>query len=133
MKALKDFVEDPETNNGKNLLPLVGNVPDMKATSAGFAALVSLFRTKAKKDMADYRRHLSSVLSEVNLPDDGKYISEEMVQVFVKNAAFVEVVRGRKMRDEYERPVTKEIGQSTSYSLLYSQLTWSISLDCDWI
>lgn len=104
-------MNDTETNNGVPLLPLVGNVPDMKATSSGFASLVSLYRSKAKKDMADYKRHLSDVLAQVGIANDGAYISEEMIGVFVKNAAFVEVVKGRKMRDEYERPQTKSIGK----------------------
>lgn len=111
VRALREFVNDPETNQGAQLLPLVGNIPDMKATSSGFASLVSLYRTKAKKDMADYRRHLAAIMSEARIVDDGKVISDEMINVFVKNAAFVEVVKGRKMRDEYERPQTKDIGE----------------------
>lgn len=111
LRALREFVNDPETNNGEPLLPLVGNVPDMKATSLGFASLVSLYRSKAKKDMADYKRHLADVLAHIGMVNDGTYISEEMIGVFVKNAAFVEVVKGRRMRDEYERPQTKSIGE----------------------
>lgn len=115
LRALREFVNDPETNNGAKLLPLVGNVPDMKATSSGFASLVSLFRNKAKKDMSDFKRILSAVLSEAGIPDDGVHVSDEMIGVFVKNAGFVEVIKGRKMRDEYERPQTKDIGKSAHF------------------
>jgi len=83
----------------------------MKATSAGYATLVAIYRTKAKKDLADVQKCLSEVLEKVGLPNDGKFITEEMLNVFVKNAAFVELVRGRKMRDEYEAPLTKKIGK----------------------
>lgn len=103
-------MHDPQANNGAPLLPLVGNVPDMKATSTGFAKLVSLFRTKAKQDMAIYRKHLSNLMQDLHVPEG--YISDEQINVFVKNAAFVQVIRGRKMRDEYERPQTKQIGGS---------------------
>jgi len=37
-----------------------------------------------------------------------------MINVFVKNAPFVKVVKGRKMRDEYERPDTKAICKSST-------------------
>ena len=111
---MRDFVNDPEANSGASLLPLVGNVPDMKATSTGFAKLVSLFRTKAKQDMAIYRKHLSNLIEELKVPEGA--LTDEQINVFVKNAAFVQVVRGRKMRDEYERPQTKQIGKATSIS-----------------
>lgn len=85
----------------------------MKATSSGYGSLQSLYRAKAKMDIAAVRDELSSVLKEAGLPDDNSHINDEMLAVFIKNASFVRVVRGSKMRDEYERPSQKTISQST--------------------
>lgn len=75
----------------------------MKATSSGYGTLQSLYRSKAKEDIAHVKAELSAVLQQAGLPDDGSQINDEMLTVFIKNAAFVQVVRGSKMRDEYER------------------------------
>lgn len=84
----------------------------MKATSSGYGTLQSLYRSKAKEDMAAVRQELLATLQEAGLPDDGSVVNDEMLAVFVKNAAFVQVVRGSRMRDEYERPNQKTISES---------------------
>ena len=111
LRAVRNFVRSPETNEGANLLPLSGSLPDMKATSSGYATLQSLYRSKAKEDVAAVRKELSATLTEAGLPDDGSVVNDEMLSVFIKNAAFVQVVRGSKMRDEYERPDQKKISK----------------------
>ena len=101
---MHNFVRNPDTNEGAALLPLSGSLPDMKATSTGYGTLQTLYRGKSKDDLARVRKELSDVLQHAGLPDDGSVVNDEALAVFVKNVAFVKVVSGRKMRDEYERP-----------------------------
>lgn len=109
LRALRDFVTSSSTNGGAQLLPLTGHLPDMKATSSGYASLLAIYRDKAKRDIADMQSYLSATLKTVGIPNDGTVVTEEMLLVFIKNSAFLEVVRCRKMRDEYERPITSTI------------------------
>lgn len=107
LRAVRDFVRSPETNAGHALLPLVGSLPDMKATSSGYATLTSLYRNKSKEDLSAVRSILDGLLTSLDLPkcgESGSPVNDESLQVFVKNVAFCKLIRGRKMRDEYERP-----------------------------
>lgn len=116
LRAIRNFVYSPSTNSGSPLLPLSGSLPDMKATSSGYSTLVALYRSKAKEDLASVRTELSNVLQHAGLPDDGSVVDEEMLSVFVKNVAFLKVVRGRRMRDEYERPDRGSIRKATHFN-----------------
>jgi len=84
----------------------------MKATSAGYATLQSIYKAKAKEDLAAVSQEVAKICSEVTLNNDGgRVIDQDMIAVFVKNCPFVKVVRGRKMREEYESPNVAHIGR----------------------
>jgi amyloid beta precursor protein binding protein 1 len=93
LRAVRDFVETTE----QHLLPLTGALPDMKATSAGYITLQTLYRTKAQNDLAAVKLHLDSLLAKVGLPSDA--IPEEQISTFVKHAGFVAVIRGTNLAD----------------------------------
>jgi len=127
LRAIRDFVESPETNSNQRLLPLHGSLPDMKATTTGYNTLLSLYRGKSKEDLAWIKNRVDELFNEKSIK--GKGIDDEMINVFVKNAPFVKVVKGRKMRDEYERPNTKAIRKELSGHLSSSNhcLIFSLS------
>lgn len=86
------------------VLPLPGSLPDMKAQSADYVALQSLYKSKAQKDVHEVTelvRQIESQLGSRPAP-----IPEKEIEVFCKNAAHIKVVRGRdipQLDDAYTR------------------------------
>ncbi|RDA90000.1 hypothetical protein CP533_4800 [Ophiocordyceps camponoti-saundersi (nom. inval.)] len=70
-------------------LPLPGNLPDMKAHSAVYRRLQSLYREKAQKDFCD-------VLELVRTMPGGDEISKGDVELFCRNAKFIKLVNADK-------------------------------------
>lgn len=68
-----------------NCLPLPGNVPDMKAQSKVYIQLQSIYKAKARQDVAE-------VLGTVRQTPGGEDIDPGEVELFCKNAAFVKLV-----------------------------------------
>jgi amyloid beta precursor protein binding protein 1 len=95
VKALRHFVEQ-----GDGTLPLPGSLPDMKALSATYVELQLIYRQKASEDLAIFKRLVVEVLQSVSLPFD--VISDEEIESFAKNAAYLKVIRGRRLRDMTE-------------------------------
>lgn len=80
--AVKQFYEK------YGVLPLPGNVPDMKAKSNVYVELQNIYKTKARKDAAE-------VLEIVRQHPNGGPIDipNEEVEEFCKNAAFIKLIR----------------------------------------
>ena len=99
VRALRDAVRSsPDT---PPMLPLIGSIVDMKATSAGFRALQLVYRAKAQADLARVRQCLAQVLSSVGLGTEAEVIGTNAeLETFVKNAAFLHVARGVSLADE---------------------------------
>lgn len=87
VRAIGDFV----ANEGNGLLPLMGSIPDMHATSEGFAALQELYHSKASKDVATVCGRVAKLLQGIGRPMDS--ISPEKVREMCKNAPYLRVVR----------------------------------------
>ncbi|EXJ84567.1 amyloid beta protein binding protein 1 [Capronia epimyces CBS 606.96] len=81
--AIKQFYET------HGVLPLPGSLPDMKATSAEYIKLQSLYKAKARSDVAEVTttvRHTESLLSrETTIP-------ESEIEAFCRNASHVRVL-----------------------------------------
>lgn len=87
----------------------------MKASSEKYVTLQTIFRTKAKEDLELFSKLLEEVLKEVGLSEEGRIGQEEM-EGFVKHAGFLMVVRGRSLREEFERNDLKgKIGELLSW------------------
>ena len=97
------FVEE-----GDGTLPLPGSLPDMKSLSATYVELQGLFREKAAKDVDTFRGYLTTVLEEAQLPADA--ISTAEIESFTKNASYLKLIRGRRLRDMIESPKSATIG-----------------------
>lgn len=104
--ALNEFYQKHQ------VLPLPGSLPDMKALSADYVALQTLYKAKAKKDVeevTDIVRRIKSQLGSRPAP-----IPEREIEVFCKNAAHVKVVRGRDiphLDDAYtQKTISRNLG-----------------------
>ena len=70
------------------MLPLPGNVPDMKAESDVYVALQNIYKAKARKDAAE-------VLELAQAAAGAREIDPAEVDLFCKNAAFVKLVNAQ--------------------------------------
>ncbi|KAM0750517.1 NEDD8-activating enzyme E1 regulatory subunit [Meredithblackwellia eburnea MCA 4105] len=114
LRAVRNFVEHPSS---EGLLPLSGALPDMKADTQRYVGLQTVYRTKARQDLALVEALLSEILSTLGLPPDS--VSKDEADTFVKHSAFLKVVRGRSLRQEAEDSLLK--GQIES---LAEQASW---------
>ncbi|KAF2265798.1 hypothetical protein CC78DRAFT_559682 [Lojkania enalia] len=74
------------------VLPLPGSVPDMKARSADYIQLQNVYKSKARKDLAEV---VESVRFLERSLKRSTPIEEKDVEAFCKNAAHIKLVRGR--------------------------------------
>lgn len=81
--AVKQFYEK------RGVLPLPGGLPDMKSTSAGYIRLQTLYKSKARKDVAEVTTAVRETEKSLNR---GNPIPAGEVEQFCKNAAFVRVL-----------------------------------------
>jgi NEDD8-activating enzyme E1 regulatory subunit len=104
-RAVRDFV----ANEGLGLLPLAGNVPDMKADTPNYIAMQNIYRQKAKEDVSAVRVRVHDVLNSVGRPADS--ISDDEIDSFCKHASFIQVIRYRSLQEEYiTEPKKSDIG-----------------------
>lgn len=75
-----------------NVLPVPGAVPDMKARSADYIELQNVYKSKARKDLAEV---VDSVRFLERNANRSTTIAEKDIEAFCKNAAHIKLVRGR--------------------------------------
>lgn len=75
-----------------NVLPVPGAVPDMKARSADYIELQNVYKSKARKDLAEV---VDSVRFLERNANRNTAIAEKDIEAFCKNAAHIKLVRGR--------------------------------------
>ncbi|XP_040185601.1 NEDD8-activating enzyme E1 regulatory subunit isoform X2 [Rana temporaria] len=101
-RAIKEFTAAESNGN----LPLRGTIPDMIADSDKFIKLQNVYREKAKKDAATVEHYVSKLLQTVGRPPES--ISEKEIRLFCRNCAFLRVVRGRSVCEEYGLDTAKK-------------------------
>ncbi|KAI9016001.1 hypothetical protein DFJ74DRAFT_679151 [Hyaloraphidium curvatum] len=94
-RAVRDFV----ANEGAGLLPLPGVVPDMKADTAKYVAMQTIYRQKAREDTERVVSRVQQLLQEIGRPVDAVPVDE--IERFCKNSAFLKVIRYRSLASEY--------------------------------
>lgn len=109
--ALRSFINDP--NQGAGLLPLSGAVPDMKAESAVYVELQTVYRARAQRDA-----QLIFQTAQVTLERLGRASSEitlEEVTTFAKHANYLQRINYRPLSaqlseqpDEFLKKATLE-------------------------
>jgi amyloid beta precursor protein binding protein 1 len=75
-----------------NVLPVPGSVPDMKARSADYIQLQNVYKSKARKDLAEVVESVRFLERNANRSNP---IDEKDIEAFCKNAAHIKLVRGR--------------------------------------
>jgi amyloid beta precursor protein binding protein 1 len=74
------------------VLPVPGSVPDMKARSADYIQLQNVYKSKARKDLAEVVESVRFLERNANRSNA---IEEKDIEAFCKNAAHIKLVRGR--------------------------------------
>lgn len=92
----------------------------MKASSSQYVTLQSLFKAKARSDLALFKEILVGVLaksSDVAGSDGaGRSIGDEEIEVFVKNSGSLMLVRGRSFEEEASKNLMHgQIGESSAF------------------
>ncbi|EUC35352.1 hypothetical protein COCCADRAFT_35085 [Bipolaris zeicola 26-R-13] len=75
-----------------NVLPVPGSVPDMKARSADYIELQNVYKSKARRDLAEVVESVRFLERNANRSVP---IDEKDIETFCKNAAHIKLVRGR--------------------------------------
>ncbi|RMZ76962.1 hypothetical protein DV737_g4587, partial [Chaetothyriales sp. CBS 132003] len=70
-------------------LPLPGSLPDMKATSAGYIQLQNIYKSKARKDVAEVTATVRALEKAQARPSP---IADSEIELFCKNASHVRVL-----------------------------------------
>ncbi|KAI5292404.1 hypothetical protein KEM52_006381 [Ascosphaera acerosa] len=78
------------------VLPQSGNLPDMKAKTSTYVRLQRLYRDKAYEDALEVGRIVSDLEDQWGRPISERVAKSE-IDAFCKNAAFVRLIRGRKL------------------------------------
>lgn len=104
--AIKQFYQK------HNQLPLPGSVPDMKAQSTVYVKLQGIYKSKARRDVAE-------VLETVRAHPSGKDIDAAEVESFCKNAAFIKLIHGSDLRKPIDPEVAMKELESDESAALY--------------
>jgi amyloid beta precursor protein binding protein 1 len=92
----------------------------MKASSAQYVTLQTLYRARAKEDLAEVKRALSVLLAGLGV--DEARIGEEEIGTFVKHAGYLKIIRGRSLREEEEKSALKgQVGACITFYPLASR------------
>ncbi|EEH48909.2 uncharacterized protein PADG_04988 [Paracoccidioides brasiliensis Pb18] len=87
--AVKSFY----TNH--NVLPLPGSLPDMKTKSEDYISLQNIYKSKARKDVAEVVVTVRALESQLGRDTPASQISEREIETFCKNASSIKVICGR--------------------------------------
>lgn len=86
------------------VLPLASALPDMKATSKDFVALQQVYVAQARTDLEAFLSELHAVLASVGTSRAALALTDDAVRVFVKHAAFLQLMRGRCLTHQWHAP-----------------------------
>jgi len=105
VRALRDFME----KEGKGLLPVSTNIPDMHCLPEYYVTLKRIYQKGYERDLDLIRNYLDARLKDLSLvPED---IDNELFERFVKNVRNLRVVRFRAICDEWDKPNTETLNE----------------------
>lgn len=94
--AIKLFTQ----NEGKGLLPVRGELPDMITDTKSYVRLVQIYQEQAKQDCEYVQSHLFDLLTKYNETLAEKLNLDDLVQTYCKNAYFLQVLRTKLIDNE---------------------------------
>jgi amyloid beta precursor protein binding protein 1 len=80
----------------RKVLPLPGSLPDMKAKSADYVRLQNIYKTKARKDVAEATATVRTLEKELGRT---AAVPDAEIEAFCKNASHVKVLQGTPLAD----------------------------------
>lgn len=86
--AVREFYEKHQ------VLPLPGSLPDMKAQTADYVSLQNIYKTKARKDIAEVTQTVRKIESQLRRAAG---VSDKDIEIFCKNASHIQVIHGRNI------------------------------------
>ncbi|OAX85386.1 hypothetical protein ACJ72_00234 [Emergomyces africanus] len=104
------------------VLPLPGSLPDMKAQSADYISLQNIYKSKARKDLAEVVASVRVLEAQLRGESPQAQIPEKEIETFCKNAASVKVIRGRDI------PILDSNTDPTTFKTIRSSLQFPDSL-----
>jgi len=119
--AVKEFVQ----HEGAGMLPLMGSIPDMTATTTGYITLQKIFQEKANQDVEEVSKRVRAHLQKVGRSETS--ISADDIKLFCKNAHFLQVIRYRSLEEEYN-PSTAKSSELASKVVSDTNVIWYIML-----
>ena len=78
------------------VLPLPGSLPDMKAKSADYVRLQNIYKSKARKDVAEVTATVRTLEKEL---ERTATVPDAEIEAFCKNASHVKVLQGTPLAD----------------------------------
>jgi amyloid beta precursor protein binding protein 1 len=117
--AVKQFVQ----NEGQGTLPVQGRLPDMHSDTERYIKLQTIYRKKARSDMAAVKKYLELKLKEVGKENT---ISDMDIKEFCKNAYYLRVFHFRSLEEELKDPNKETIRMHLENS--ESTMPWYIML-----
>lgn len=112
--AIKQFYDRHD------VLPLPGGLPDMKATSAAYIKLQTIYKSKARSDVAEVTNTVRKLESSFGRSEPSQIPTSEIEQ-FCKNASFVRVLTNHSKQPLPELRLQK--GDSKTLAKLPTMLT----------
>lgn len=100
--AIKLFTE----NEGENLLPVRGEVPDMLTNTNSYVKLVEIYQEQAKKDCDIIQNYLIDLLKKHNryssMTSNEQASLHELVHIYCKNSSFLKMIKSSAIKNEDE-------------------------------
>ncbi|KFD49405.1 hypothetical protein M513_09672 [Trichuris suis] len=101
--ALKCFVE----NEGDGRLPLRGSLPDMSSDTDLYIRLQNIYKEKAHADALIVHSYVSKCVAQLGKCEGVPQITFEETKRFCRNAAFLRVIKGRSLKQEFSKDAAK--------------------------
>ncbi|KAL4977633.1 hypothetical protein BDW66DRAFT_132098 [Aspergillus desertorum] len=118
--AVREFYETHQ------VLPLSGSLPDMKAQSADYVSLQNIYKTKARRDVAEVTEVIRRTESQLGR---AAKVADLDIEIFCKNASHIRVVRGRGIPEVNGDVHTKkqlQVGLDNDESLIPVYLAFQV-------
>ena len=96
LHAIKLFSE----NEGKGLLPVRGEIPDMITDTNSYVKLVRIYQDQAKHDIEIVYNYLIDLLTKHNESFREQTNLNHLVEIFCKNSSFLRVIRTKPLKDD---------------------------------
>lgn len=94
--SLKDFTDR------HGVLPHPGTLPDLHTDTQIYVHLQTIYKNKAREDVDELKNILSDIVDKFGVSINN--FSDDLIGAFAKHSAFLKVIKGSSIRDEYTSP-----------------------------